>query len=1172
MFIERGRIAILLVLVATISMRSGDAQEYRGTVTGLVTDSSQATVPDAELTLTNVATNVSLKATSTNSGAYTFSLVQPGEYRLTVQKPGFKTSVLDNLVVQTGASAGRNIVLSVGEVQQSVEVSSSAPLLNVTKADEGQVINEGQIQELPMQGRSPYALARLAPGVIPAGFLNNVLPYDVGGNSFVSISGSRRYSVEFAMNGVPNSAPGALFSGFLAYTPPADSTQEFRVVTNGFDAQYGHNGAGLISVTTKSGGNQFHGSLYEYLQNDKLNANSWFNNRNSTRRPPSRYNQFGGGIGGPVLIPKVIHGRDKAFFFFSYEGIRNSSPGSQYATVPTAAMRGGDFSALLTRPQGAVQLYNPFSTTVDSAGRVVRTPFPNNQIPANLISPIAKNILTYVPLPNTTGSNPLENNYFTQVNSYNVYDNFLGRFDLNASAKNRFFVSVGEYARTSVSGDLFHNISTGGGADWPMWTAALDDTHVFTLNFLVDFRAGFTRYTQDSLPRSYGFNPSALGLPSSFTSQLPLGLFPTTSFGTGYTGFGASSPYLEHDYHYFATIVATWTKGRHTLKFGVEGREQQNNVWNSGSPGGSFSYNGAFTAGPTLTASPGFGTDIAQLVLGLPSGGSIDNNSLYAIHGRYYALYAQDDWKITRDLTLNLGFRYDIESPNLEKHNRQVTGWLNGANPIAAQAIANYTASPDPALSASQFKVNGGILYPGQNGAPAGWWDREWTRWQPRIGLAWNPGIFSHRMSLRAGFGISYYPLTPVAPDNPGYNATTPLVATADNGATFIGSLANPYPTGILQPRGAADGTLTFLGQTVNVVQRTVLPTRSNRWQFEIQFQASKNDVIELNYNGSTQNHIPAQIPLNFIPAQYLGTSVTRDQASLDFLSAPVKNPFLGLIPSSTTLGKATIPRYQLLYAFPQFTVVSLRNDGSGSETFNAAYIAWERRYSKGLTVLTNYQFSKQLWARRRLNATDTHLVRELGSEDRPHQFTFSATYELPFGTGKSFGGNAHGIAGKTISGWQINAIFFKQIGSPLAWGPLVFTGSSWADIMNVPNQGAHDPVSGAVTWFNTSVFDTVASHQPNAPNNQTQTQYRYFPYEVPGARAPGAQNFDFSAGKRTAITERVALQFRAEFFNVLNHPTFGSPNVTPTSALFGKSTSQSNIPRAIQLGLRLTY
>ncbi|HUS05747.1 MAG TPA: hypothetical protein VMZ52_05610, partial [Bryobacteraceae bacterium] len=466
----------------------------------------------------------------------------------------------------------------------------------------------------------------------------------------------------------------------------------------------------------------------------------------------------------------------------------------------------------------------------------------------------------------------------------------------------------------------------------------------------------------------------------------------------------------------------------------------------------------------------------------------------------------------------------------------------------------------------SQFQVNGGMLYPGQNGSPNGWWDREWGRWQPRLGFAWNPGILARRVSVRGGFGISYYPSTPVAPFQPGYSATTPLVSTVETGATFIASLSNPFPSGIAQPRGAADGPLTFLGLGAQVPQRHYMATRSNRWQFSVQVQATRSDVIELNYNGSTQNHIPGSVPLNFIPAQFLGRSTTRDQAAIDFLNAPVKNPFLGLIPASTSLGRATIPRYQLLYAFPQYTSLNLQNDNSGSETFNATYVSWERRFSQGLTVLTNYQFSKQLWARRRLNATDTQFVRELGSEDRPHQFTFSGTYELPFGKHHS------GILEKLVAGWQVNAIFFKQSGSPLAWGPMVFTGNSWADIMNVADHGAHDPVTGAMSWFNPAVFDRAAANQPNVPNAQTQTQFRYFPYSVPGARAPGAQNFDFSVGKRTTIRESVALQFRAEFFNALNHPTFGGPNTTPTSALFGKSTSQSNIPRAIQFGLRLTY
>ena len=682
MSLKYGRLIFTISVFALIVLGGfqASAQEYRGTVTGVVTDSSQAIVPDVELTLTNTATNVSHRTTSTSAGAYTFAVVQPGNYKLEARKAGFKTNI-EELVVQTGSSVGRNIVLSVGEVQQTVEVTAAAPLLNVSTANQGQVINEQQIQELPMMGRSPYALARLAPGVIPASVPNSLMPYDVGGNSFLSVGGGRRYAVEFAMNGVPNNSPGGTFSGFLAYTPPADSTQEFQVVTNGLDAQYGRNGASLISVTTKSGSNDFHGSLYEYLQNDKLNANSFFNNLNKSRKAPIRFNQYGGGVGGPIVIPKLYNGKDKAFFFFSYEGIRNSAPGSSYATVPTDAMRNGDFSALLNRPQGAVQLYNPFSTATDSSGKLTRAPFSNNQIPTNLLSAGARQILSYFPAANVSGA-AFENNYFTQASNYNVYDNFLGRMDLNFSPKNRFFVSAGQYTRTQTSGNVFHNASTGSGADWPMWTAALDDTHVISPTLVLNGRLGFTRYTQDSVPSGLGFNPTNLGLPANFVGQLPSLQFPAISFASGYRSLGSSGPYVEHDYHYFATLMATWSRGAHTLKFGFEAREQQNNIWNSGNAGGAFSFSGAYTAGPALTASPGFGTDMAQLLLGLPSGGSVDNNSWFGVRGRYYAFYAQDDWKLTPNLTLNLGFRYDIESPNYEKNARQVTRWLSGPRPI----------------------------------------------------------------------------------------------------------------------------------------------------------------------------------------------------------------------------------------------------------------------------------------------------------------------------------------------------------------------------------------------------------------------------------------------------------------------------------------------------------
>ena len=1152
---------VLLVLLGFAFHLTLSAQEYRGVVTGLVTDPSGAVVPEVEVRLVNLDTNVALQTRTTEAGVYTFRLVQPGRYRLVAQKTGFRQATIAEIIVQTGATVTADVRLEVGDVMQSVEVTAEAPLLNTANADSGQVINESNIASLPMNGRSPFALARLSPGVIAAGMLNETKPYDVGGNSYISIAGSRRYTVEFSLNGVPNAANAGLFSGFLAYSPPVDATQEFRVVTNGFDAQYGHNGSGLVSVTTKSGTNEFHGSLYEFLQNDRLNANNFFSNRSGARRPPRRFNQFGGSLGGPVILPGLLHGRDKVFFFFSYEGIRNAQPAATFATVPTPAMRNGDFSEILARN---VTIYDPFALRQDPGGALVRTPFPNNRMPADRINPIARNMLNYVPLPNVGGPGTLENNYFANVGTYDNYNNVLGRLDLYASSRSRMFVSVGHYDVTIRSGDLFRTVATGAYEEWPMWNAALDYTHTPTPAWLVNGRLGFMRYTQDYIPKSLGFDPASLGFPRAYTSQLVATYFPRVDL-VYFTGFGTgarTTHYIEHDYVYFATATASHFRARHGLRFGWEVRQKRNNGWDRGNASGGFSFSGQFAAGPGLTAGTGFGHDLATFLLGLPNDGSVEIRSPGDVRGNYQAVFVQDDWRVSPSLTLNLGFRYDFESPGYERHKRAIAGWLEGPNPIEAQAVQNYRANPDPARPVGEFRVPGGLLYAGQQGLGKYLWDRDWGRWQPRVGLAWAPEVFARRVSFRLGAGISYFTLTPPPGIwQYGFTASTPFVATVDNGRTFLATLSNPFPGGLNQPRGGADGPLTFLGQGVTAINRKSLPHRNNRWQASIQVQVTRNDVFEINYTGSTQNHLPGVIQLNYVPSRFMGTSVTRDQAAIDYLSAPVPNPFQGLIPAGTALGRATISRAQLLYAHPQFTSVGYGYDNCGSITFNSVYFAWERRMSAGLAIMANYLISKQFLANSKLNPQDTRLTRALGPEDRPQQLTVSATWDVPIGRNRTFGNDLPAVLEHIVGGWQLSGIFFSQSGPALAWGPMVFLGRTWDDIKNVPGGRT------IYRWFNTEVFERAPARQPVVAY-----QFRYFPLRVSPVRAPGVNSLDLAVTKQFRLNEAIRLHLRGDFFNIRNHPNFGGPNTSPTSALFGQITRQSNLPRVIQLGLRLTF
>jgi hypothetical protein len=1155
----------LVALIATwIS-----AQEYRGTITGIVTDASNASIPNAKVQITNVGTSSTFNTETSASGAYTFSLLEPGKYRLRAEAQGFKPLVMSDIEVYTAQKIGLNLRLDLGDLTQTVEVTAEASLLNTQSADGGTVVDNERINELPMLGRSPFILARISPGVLVAGQINDTKPYNVGGQSFVSIGGGRRYNTEFQINGMPNVLPVGYFSGRVAYTPPADGTQEFQVITNSFDAQYGSSGNGVISATTKSGTNAFHGSASEFFQNDKLNATGFFvNSVVGAKKPTLRFNQFAGSIGGPVVIPKVVNGKDKLFFFFAYEGIRNAAPGSGFATVPTEKMRNGDFSELLAR-SSPVAIYNPFAYNNGQ-----RAAFQNNQIPSTLLSPVAKAVLSHIPVPNVPGAG-LENNYFSSTGVYDVFNNYLGRGDYSLSEKHRMFFNMGGYTTNNRIADLFHTLATGGSTQGPKQIINFNNTYAWSPSFLMDLRLGYAGYAGDTVPKSTGLDITQLGFPASFASLTAEGTFPRFEF-VNYSGFGvggnATTHSLEHAHTYFLSAPFTKVKGSHNMRFGFEAREKQDYSTGYGNSSGSYLFNGQYTT-QTLNGGPGFGNDLASFMLGLSSPnttagantGTVDLNSPKGLRGRYYAWFFQDDWKVTKNLTLNLGVRYDLESPTYEHHDRVIAGWLWGqSNPIEAAAQANYAKNPDPSLPVSQFKVPGGDMFAGVNGVPSGIWDWNKKNIMPRLGLAWNPNILNRNLVFRAGWGITYYSLSPSGTGtwHYGFSQSTPFVSTADNGVTFISTLSNPYPNGITQPVGNSLGPLTYLGLGNDAITRTQQQPYNNHYMAALQYRITRNDVIEANYNGSVVVHTPGtNYPINYIPAQFMGTSYIRDTNAINYLSVTVTNPLFGLVPANTPLGQKTITRAQLLMPYPEFGTTLRRGDNSGSITNQGVYFSWQHRTSYGFNVLANYQISRQMWARDKTNPQDTRFERRIGPDDQAQHLSIAANYDLPFGRGKALVPSAGPVLDGLIGSWQVSGIYAAASGTVLSWGAVVFTGNNWNDIVNVPDG------RNIQHWINTSVFNTKAADQPN-----TSYQFKYFPLAVPTARAPGVNNLDLCLSKRVKIRENVNLQIRADAFDSLNHPNWGGPNVSVTSSAFGKITSQANLPRTMQLGARLTF
>ncbi len=447
---------------------------------------------------------------------------------------------------------------------------------------------------------------------------------------------------------------------------------------------------------------------------------------------------------------------------------------------------------------------------------------------------------------------------------------------------------------------------------------------------------------------------------------------------------------------------------------------------------------------------------------------------------------------------------------------------------------------------------------------PDGIWDWNYGNVMPRLGLAWNPNFAGRKLNFRAGWGLTYYSLSPSGTGTwqYGFSQSTQFVPTADNGATFISTLSNPFPNGITQPVGSSLGPLTNLGTNSDAITRKQLQPYNNHYMASVQYQITRNDVLEANYNGSQVVHTPGtNYPINYLPAQFMGTSYTRDNNAINYLTATVPNPFFGIIPANSPLGQRTITRGQLLLPYPEFQTVLRRGDNSGSITNQEVYFSWQHRMSHGFTVLTNYLIAKQMWARDKKNPQDTQFERRIGPEDRPQQFTLAASYDLPFGRGRTFGSGMNRVIDGFVGGWQVSGIYTAAPGLALSWGAVVFTGNNWNDIVTVPGGQTIDH------WINTAAFDTKAADQPN-----TAYQYRYFPTTVPAARAPGINNLDLSLSKKVKFTEAVQLQIRADAFDALNHPNWGSPNLSPTSSAFGKITSQANLPRTMQLGMRLTF
>ncbi len=777
------------------------AQEARGTLLGRVVDPTDAVIVDAKVEALNTDTGVRFSSTTNATGDYIVPFLIPGPYTITVSSKGFRNYTRSGIVVRQSERVTIDVAMQLGEASQTVEVSSQSPLLDTSTASMGQVVESKTILDLPIKDGMVLMMATLTPGVTftpeSAGY---VRPFDTSSPSNMSIDGTRAGSNEFMVDGASN-----MQRGEIAYSPPPGVVEEFKVQTATFDAAYGFMSGAAVNMTIKSGTNSPHGQIYYFMQNPVLNANKYF--RLAVGKPQFRLYRYGGSVSGPVYIPKVYDGRNRTFFMYGYEGIWSFDPSPWVVeAVPTPAERSGDFSALLGI-NSRYQIYDPYSITPAAGGRFSRSPLANNVIPKSLIHPVAANIAALWDLPNQAGTVDGTNNYQKGKNAQDIYWNHIVRIDHNISDKQRIYVRTNftsllcpeNIRQNRTVGDNFYRYNRGAAAD-----------HVYTIGprFFLQSRYTLTRFITGYLPYQEGWDLAGLGFASTYINQLK-GLdshalkFPNIAVA-GYSPLGGvnSDNRRNSNTHEFA-FNATNIIGPHTIRSGVAYRLYLENTYDLGNSSGALNFDTAWTRGPLDTSSSApIGQGMASFLYGLPSGGNLPINDNYAEQTRYWAFYTQDDWKVSRKLTLSLGLRYELPSPLTERYNRSVRGFdANGSIPIAAQALQNYAASPIPQVPVGQFAVRGGLTFAGANGAPRELWDTAKKNFMPRLGFALS---ITPLTVLLGGYGIYFEPLgiTNVQVNQTGFSSSTALCRRSITARPTMPRLPTRSRAACCRPRG----------------------------------------------------------------------------------------------------------------------------------------------------------------------------------------------------------------------------------------------------------------------------------------------------------------------------------------------------------------------------------
>lgn len=1143
-------------------------QSRTAEISGRVQDPSGAAVAGAQVTAKNVDTGAKRSARTSESGDFAIPLLEPGNYEVLVEQPGFRTVQRSGITLHVNDSARLDFALELGEVTQTLDVSAEAPLLRTADASLGQVIDNTKIVSLPLNGRSSFRLVELTPGYIPSPAANGQfgdIPVNTTWDANFSINGGQGYSNEIMIDGAPSTTG---FFNQITTMPSVDALVEFKVQSNTMSAEFGRFGGGVLNVTTKSGTNALHGTLFEFLRNNAFDANDFFNNRAGSKIPPFRMNQFGGSVGGPVEIPKVYDGKNRTFFFFNYEGTRWKRGDVFLTTLPTALQRQGDFSKTVTNKGQLIQIYDPTTTRPDPAraGSYIRDPFPGNVIPSTRIDPVAKNIIGFYPAPNTAGDPVSGVNNFVSNAGRSVDKNQINfRVDHQITDHQRIFGRFSTDSTDLCQPNYFGNVAspypaTVGCTQFRNRSATLEHSYTVSPSSVLTLRYGFARWYQLRAALSYGFDQRSLGMPAGLVGQQQVPMFPGVTVA-GYSALANQNQvYLSNgnDTHSLLPSLSI-VRGRHLIRTGADLRVTRINFFNPNAPQGSYSFTQAFTQGPNpLTSSVAAGDGFASLLLGTPSSGSLSVETGVSFQNFYYAGYFQDDIKLSGTLTLNLGLRYETESPYTERRNQIVAFDPTLANPAANSAFPN---------------LNGALQFAGSGDRYVYAWHK--NNFAPRLGLAWQA---TKDTVVRAGAGVFYAPLqisnnaVGFSPST-GFSSSTGMVTSNDGGLTPFARLSNPFPSGIVVPTGSSLGAATGLGQGITVWDPNPITPQSFQWNIDIQRQLPKSILVDVSYVANRGVHLPGPRQWNTLPTQYLsqGSALLRT----------VPNPFAGRI-TTGAMAQPNVVTQRLMRPYPQFENVTYINDTAGNSIYHALQLKVEKRFSSGFGFLVAYTAGKLItdvpWAASAIgpnNGSGTYqdwnnlrAERSLSAQDIAQSMTISYNYELPFGAGKAVGTNWKGPLDWFLGGWQINGVTKLNTGNPLGLSTSTNNTNSLGGGSR-PNTNGTDPnlPGGRSTsdkiqqWFDTSAFSAPAAF---TYGNVSRT--------LANVRAPGVVNFDCSLFKDVHYRERLTVQLRGEFFNILNHANFNPPDTALGSRTFGVISSTALLPRVGQVALKLIF